>query len=101
MEVTWRQVAEDVADQRVALDNFRDEVTLEQVLRTVAPQIRSWNDLRSCVSTRRFDHLAIAGDCFAPLTGVPFARSAAERFLVLLDILDRLAGAGIGSERGR
>ena len=101
VEVTWRQGAGQSPEQRVDLDNFRDEAALEQALRTVASPIRSWDDLRSCVSTRQFEHLVIAGDCFAPLDGVPFARSAAERFLVLLDILDRLAGAGIGSLEGK
>ena len=100
MEVTWRQGAGGAADQRVAVDNFRDEVTLEQVLRTAELPIRSWDDLRSRVATRRFEHLSIADDCFVPLFGMPFARTAAERFLVLLDILDRLAGAGIGSAEG-
>ena len=99
VEVTWWQGV-GVPDRRVALDNFRDEATLEQTLRAVASPISSWDDLRSTVSTRQFEHLAFAGDCFGYLDGVPFARGAAERFLVLLDTLNRLAGAGIGSPEG-
>ena len=95
--VTWREVP---GEPRVALDNFRDEATLEQALHAVAPPIRSWGALGSSVATREFKHLAFAADCFGYLDGVPFARGAAERFLVLLDILDRLAGAGIGSPEG-
>ena len=100
VDVTWWQGV-GVPDRRVALDNFRDEVALEQTLRAVASPIRSWDELRSSVSTRQFEHLAFAEDCFGYLDGVPFARGAAERFLVLLDILNRLAGAGIGSPEGK
>lgn len=53
---------------------------------------------------RRCTGLSFAEDCFAPLSGVPFARSAATRFVALLDILDRLARAfdetGIRSAEG-
>ena len=34
-----------------------------------------------------------ADNCFEPLAGVPFAKGAADRFVVLLGILDRLARA--------
>lgn len=100
VEVTWRGGAGEAPDPTVALDNFRDEAALERTLRAVAPQIRSWGELRKRVFARQFEHLAFAGDCFGPLDGVPFAPGAAERFLVLLDMLDRLAGAGIGSPEG-
>ena len=43
------------------------------------------------VSTSRFRSLTITRTCFDPLTGIPFARSSADRFLVLLGILDRFA----------
>ena len=93
VEVTWRRDAEGLETQHTHLDNWRDVVALEEILRNAAPPIRSWDDLRES-STNRFKSLTFAGDCFAPLlAGVPFAKSAAERIFVLLDILDRLARA--------
>ena len=89
--VTWRR--EDVADQHTDLDNWRDVSKLEEMLRDAAAPIRSWDDLRKA-STIRFRSLSFAGDCFDPLlAGVPFAKSAAERFLVLLNLLDQFARA--------
>ena len=93
IDVIWRREAEGLENQHTHLDNWRDVVTLEEVLREAAPPIRSWDDLRR-VSMNRFESLTFAEGCFSPLlAGVPFSKSAAERFLVLLGILDRLACA--------
>ena len=93
VEVTWRQDSEGLHDQSVTLENWRSATMLEERLRANAQPIRSWNELRE-VSTKRFENLTFTEDCFTPLlAGVPFAKSVAERILVLLDILDRLASA--------
>ena len=87
--VTWRR--ESGGDPHTDLDNWRNIVTLEEVLRDSAPPVRSWGDLREA-STNRFESLIFAEDCFNPLLeGVPFAKSSAGRILVLLGILDRFA----------
>ena len=89
--VTWRR--ESGGDPHTDLDNWRNIVKLEEVLRDSAPPIRSWDDLREA-STNRFESLIFAENCFNPLLeGVPFAKSSADRILVLLGILDRFARA--------
>ena len=92
VEVTWRRDDEGLDNRTVALENWRDAAALEERLRNTPPPVRSWGDLRR-VSTSRFGSLTFAGDCFDPLEGAPFNKSAADRLLVLLDILDRFARA--------
>lgn len=89
LEVIWRREDEGLEDQHTHVGNWRDEVTLEEKLRLVAPKIESWDKLRE-TSTRRFMHLTFSGDCFEPLHGLPFAQSTADRIVVLLGILDQL-----------
>ena len=91
VDVTWRREDEGADDRSTALPNWRSARALEDRLPDMAPPIRSWGDLRQAAV--RFKSLTCAPDCFGPLWGVPFARSAAERFLALLGILDRMARA--------
>ena len=92
VEVLWCREDKGSADKGASLMNWRDAAALEQKLQDAAPPIRSWVDLQS-VSALRFKNLTFAGDCFDPLAGVPFAKGAADRILVLLDTLDRFAHA--------
>ena len=92
VEVTWRRDDEGLDDRTVTLENWRDAVALEDRLRDTPLPVRSWDDLRR-VSTDRFGNLTFAGACFDPLAGAPFVKSAADRILVLLDVLDRFARA--------
>ena len=90
VEVTLRREAEGLDDRSTDLENWRNAEALEDKLRGIVPPIRSWDGLRE-VSATRFERLTFAGDCFEPFDGVPFATSAAERLLVLLNILDQLS----------
>ena len=92
VEVMWRRADEGLDDRTVAVENWRDAEALERRLRDTSPPIRSWGDLRR-VSTSRFGSLTFARDCFDSLEGTPFVKSAGDRLLVLLDILDRFARA--------
>ena len=92
VEVIWRQETDGLDDRNTALQNWWDPETLEQGLRDKARPIRSWDELREA-STNRFESLTFTETCFTPLKGIPFAKSAAERFLALLDALDRLKRA--------
>ena len=92
VEVTWRRQVEGLDDQIAPLENWRDAARLEKTLQDNPPPLRSWGDLRE-VSTSRFKRLTFAGKCFDPLVGRPFTKNSAERILVLLGILDRLARA--------
>ena len=92
VEVTWREPPDNMRDRAVALENWWNAEELERSLQTAEPQISSWANLRH-VSTARFASLTFAGDCFEPLSGIPFSPSAADRIRVLLQILDRFARA--------
>ena len=92
VEVTWREPPDTMRDPAVALENWWNAEELERSLQTAEPQIWSWGNLRH-VSTARFASLTFAGDCFEPLSGIPFATSTADRIRALLQILDRFARA--------
>ena len=92
VEVSWNREEEGLDDRTATIENWRDLVALEARLQDAAPPIRSWKDLED-VAKARFRSLTIVDRCFEPLAGVSFARSAADRFLVLLEILNRLAKA--------
>ena len=90
VEVTWCREAEGLESRNAVLENWWNAAALEDALQDRAPPIGSWGELReACV--HRFESLTFAEDCFEPLAGVPFAKSAAERFVVLLNILDGLS----------
>ena len=92
LEVTWRSAAEGLNDRNAGVGNWWSVDSIEAMLRGRAPPLRSWEDLREA-SRNRFARLVFAEDCFAPLSGVPFTKAAADRFVVLLGTLDSLAGA--------
>lgn len=92
IEVTWNREAEQLGNQCATLENWRDAHALEEKLQGLVPPIQSWNDLKVTV-TNRYSRLTFADNCFEPLRGAPFAKSAADRVLVLLGILDRFARA--------
>lgn len=76
-------------NQTVALSNWWNVETLKISLQNMPPPINTWNDLRS-VSINRFQNLTFSKDCFKPLKGTPFSRSAAQRFIYLFDVIDSL-----------
>ena len=92
MKWTWLRDAEGLDNRNAALENCWTAETLQEVLRNTTPPIGSWDDLREA-ARYRFERLTFAENCFAPLAGFPFAKSAADRFIVLLDILDGFARA--------
>ena len=92
VEVSWVYGNDESERRSAAINNWLDAAALETELREAAPPVRSWNQLRE-VSRTRFGRLTFANDCFAPLDGTPYARSSADRILVLLDILHRFAEA--------
>ena len=90
VEVTLRD-SERVADRTAALQNWRTVPDVENGLADAA-QMRTWEDVEArCVA--QFSRLSFASDAFAKLGGLPFAKSSAERIVVLLGILDRRARA--------
>lgn len=93
----WRDRA---TTTEIDLGNYCDPLALEDDLRQANPLLESWRALEA-VSSQRFVHLNFAADGFGYLEGQPFAPGAATRILSLLDILDRLSAAGMGSSEGR
>lgn len=91
IEVTWCREAEGLESRNATVENLWNTTALEVALRDRAPPIGSWADLREACA-HRFRNLTFTENCFEPLTGVPFAKSAGQRFLVLLKILDELSG---------
>ncbi len=92
IDIIWVRKAEGLDDRNAAVENWWGAETLEESLRHRAPPLRSWNDLRKA-SSNRFPNLVFAKECFAPLEAVPFARSAADRLVVLIEVLNRFASA--------
>ncbi len=92
VEVIWVREAEGLPDRNAQVDNWWEPDTLERAMRVRTRPLASWGDLRGA-SSKRFAGLTFANDCFAPLAGVPFAKSAADRLVALLNVLDRLTRA--------
>ena len=86
VEVAWKR-GEGI-DDRCCVFNWRDAETLENELPPVS--VASWYDLANAAA-HRFERLTLSEDCFKPLDGMPFVRSSADRAIVLLGILNRLA----------
>ena len=91
LQVTWVRKPEELNNRNAPVENWWRAEALDAVLQDRAPPLASWDALRRA-SSSRFARLSFAEECFALLAGVPFAKSAADRFLALLRVLDRLRG---------
>ena len=79
-------------DREVVLRNWRTVLEVESGLAEAEPPMGAWADVeRTC--RRRYTQLFFSPGAFGGLSGVPFAKSSAERIITLLGILDRKAGA--------
>ena len=92
LELTWVRQAAGLANRKTKVENWWSAEALEAALLEREQPLGSWDDLREA-SQNRFVNLTFSHDCFVPLAGVPFAKSAADRIVVLLDVLDRFASA--------
>lgn len=92
VEVTWFLSGEGLENQQISVDNWLDAAELEIRLQATAPPIRSWDELHDA-STNRFLSLTFANDWIEPLRGIPFAKSSADRFMALLNVLELLTQA--------
>ena len=72
--------------------------TLEGFLRLAPPPLTSWDQLDD-LATVRFEQITFSPDTFEPLHGLPFVSAAAQRLVVVLDILNRFKGCF--DEKGR
>ena len=103
LQVSWVRKPEELKNRNAPVENWWCAEALDAILQDRAPPLASWAELRRA-SRSSFARLSFAEECFAPLAGVPFAKGAAERFLALLRVLDRFAGAfegGVRSAEGR
>ena len=90
VKVAWRRDGQGAVVTETALDNWWDSDEFGAAMHDSPSPIDSWGALRKAAIVRH-DCLKFADDCFSPLGGVPFAKAAADRFLFLCDILNRLA----------
>ena len=90
--VTWCPNNVGMSNQEAEVNNWWDVESISEALERRALPVGSWNGLRE-TAVSKFDNLVFARDCFGPLAGVPFAKSAADRFLVLLEVLSNLSRA--------
>lgn len=88
--VAWIREAEGLENLNTPVENWFALDALKAALEDARPPIGSWAELRAA-GARRFSKLAFTDDCFEPLVGVPFSKSAADRFLMLLKVLDQYA----------
>ena len=92
VSVSWRREDVGLEDRYVEVENWRDVIALEEQLRDASPPLQSWSDVER-TATNRFASLTFTNDCFKPLVGLPFAKAASDRILVLLDILHEFVRA--------
>ena len=90
--VALRGREEEDTDPAATLPNWRTIPEVESGLAEAGTPMSAWTDVEAtCI--RRFTRLSFSDDAFGSLVGVPFAKSSAERIVVLLGILDRKAQA--------
>ena len=90
--VTWCRSHERIFDRQTSVSNWWEEEAFETWIRAHAIPPRTWEDLREAVQ-EQFPRLTFGQMSFTSLKHVPVASSAIERCVVLLNILDQLAGA--------
>lgn len=82
--VSW--VSEDNR-KTVEVLNYWDVADIEVSLQAAPTPLASWGQLCEVI-TDRCQNLSFAADAFTPLVGHPFVSSAAQRVIVILDILN-------------
>ncbi len=87
--VIWK--SDDNSNRNLEVSNYWSIEELEAALRTAPEVIKSWEELAR-ISMVRYTQLTFSVDSFEHLQGHPFARGAAERILILLDVLNKLKG---------
>jgi hypothetical protein len=86
LDVLW--VSSNGQAKSVDVQNHWDVTSLEKYLRIATPVLSSWAQLET-VSRGRFTNLNYAQNTFTPLVGEPFVLAAANKILVILDVLNR------------
>ena len=92
IEVTWVREVEGLTNRSIKVENWWEPEAFEKAMQRRLQPLGSWDDLRE-VSNAQFAGVRFAENCFDPLAGIPFAKSAADRFLALVDVLDSLTRA--------
>ncbi len=90
--VALRRGGDEEDDLAATLSNWRTVPKAESGLAEAEAPMRTWVDV-GATCLRRFTRLTFSDDAFASLSGVPFAKSSAERIVALLGVLDRKARA--------
>lgn len=73
--------------KRTEVENFWDLLAIKDTLQKAPTPIGSWEQLGSLAG--RWAELTFSDEAFEPLVGQPFVSAAAQRIVVLLDILNK------------
>jgi len=84
--VDW--VSDSGSKKSVEVSNFWDPANVELVLAAAPVSLVSWTQLEA-LARARCTQITFANDAFAPLNGYPFVAAAAQRFVFILDTLNR------------
>lgn len=87
VHVDW--VLDNANKKTVAVVNQWDPSIFEDALLSAPVPINAWRQLEE-IAKARFIQLTFAEDAFVHLNGHPFVDSAAERIIIILEILNRL-----------
>ncbi|MBN2529921.1 MAG: hypothetical protein JXR76_26260 [Deltaproteobacteria bacterium] len=96
IHVKWKKDDHDIMLPPVA--NYWDPETLKRTLSSKPSAIDSWETLED-IALARFTNLTFLQSAFSYLEGSPFSVSAAERIVILLDVLNKLKGCFDGGGR--
>lgn len=86
--ITVKWISNSNAKNITQVANHWDPITLEAILKFAPIPITSWKQL-AALTNARWPLLTFAADAFSFLDGHPFASSAAQRLLAILDVLNR------------
>lgn len=91
-EVLWFLSHEDADVLNARVHNWTDVEKLETRLTSSTKTIRSWQDL-NLAARGRFTSIRFDDEWTTPLRGYPFSKSASDRFMALLGVLESLIQA--------
>ncbi len=98
--VAAERVLADETRQSASIRNYWEPTAFEAFVASAPPVLKSWAGL-AVVAIARFSALTFAKGAFVPLQGHPFVPGAAQRIVVLLDVLHRMKQCFNDDDGGR
>ena len=99
--ITVNWIRQNGAQEEISVCNYWDYSTLKVALEQSASPPKSWRELEDA-ARKRFVNLKFTPDSFSDLEGRSFhPANVPNKILQLLDVLDRIMRAGLGSKVGQ